>query len=752
MSQPQRVAQAPAWPAAPYIPQPAYLVYAPPPPPPPRRYEAPPCPLRAPPPPVGSSASAAATSEAAGEWGQQQQQQQRAAEECEHGGGGRARRPLPPPLVKQQPYGAHPSPAKRAKVEPAGAERSDRELMARILRPDRPISLVPTIFYERYGRMPNLEGMKLSAYLATIPGVGVRQDKHTNQLFPRLDSMSRSHQRGPLPFLTNDADALDALRDLTGTVGLHAVETQSRVLVGAVCESKPSLEFVFDSSAQSSRRALAALLADDAVTKVVHGSDQVALVRSAAPGCTPILLVDTAVAFSLIAAVPEAPVSDTHPASAAEIDLALTGRKKVHREPVRAGATDEEYAAFLCAEATSARRAYRDITACAMKIAELRFRKACSGGRAAFEAAQWASIGEDSPDSAGERARLWEHMPAWLRDRVRKQCETELRSVDDVVRVSTDQGCPVQVWLCDSGLGKPAETLVCEGGAVTGADAEQQWQLVRELVASQRPQGSSSQRVYVPGTLCTVLLLRGFPLDDEVPRGFVYRTSRLGSRVARMLEGVVDDLLRSDPARSLLVVGPPGSGKTSFIREVCRRASRDRHTVAIDSGALAGVGPLPHAYAGVATRIATGGPEDTALALRRCTRDCDTQLVVVEGLSTDAEALAARNVARGSSVPIVASACAASLASLVLDHHLNDLVGGLRVGSSPRPARAGRPTVDCVIEMVGCDAAVLYRNATEAVDALVGSGEGKCERWVADDQGRATFQAEQINPIPLEDF
>lgn len=205
-------------------------------------------------------------------------------------------------------------------------------------------------------------------------------------------------------------------------------------------------------------------------------------------------------------------------------------------------------------------------------------------------------------------------------------------------------------------------------------------------------------------------------------------------RAGRAIYGSIDimrDLV--DAEQNLLLLGRPGVGKTTKLREVARVLADDLHkrVIVVDtSNEIGGDGDVPHPAIGSARRMQVARPELQHAAMIEAVENHMPEAIIIDEIGTDAEAAAARTIAeRG--VVLVATAHGNSLENLVLNPTLSDLVGGVhtvtlsdeeaRRRGTPKTIAERRavPTFDIVVEIVSRDELVVHRNTAEAVDRLL---------------------------------
>ena len=238
----------------------------------------------------------------------------------------------------------------------------------------------------------------------------------------------------------------------------------------------------------------------------------------------------------------------------------------------------------------------------------------------------------------------------------------------------------------------------------------------------------------------------------------------LTCRVGRAVFGtvaIVRDLL--DSGESLLLMGRPGVGKTTALREIARVLAEDLHkrVVVIDtSNEIAGDGDIPHPAIGRARRMQVARPELQHQVMIEAVENHMPEVIVIDEIGTELEAQAARTIAeRG--VMLVATAHGNALANLIKNPTLCDLVGGIesvtlgddearrRRTQKTVLERAAEPTFPLAVEMHSRHRWAVHDDVGRTVDLLLrGQSPRPQERELLADGGVRLVDPEPSTPQP----
>ena len=212
------------------------------------------------------------------------------------------------------------------------------------------------------------------------------------------------------------------------------------------------------------------------------------------------------------------------------------------------------------------------------------------------------------------------------------------------------------------------------------------------------------------------------------------RVIGLTCRVGRAILGTIDiirDLVES--GRSILIMGRPGVGKTTKLREIARVLADEaaKRVIVIDtSNEIAGDGDIAHPAIGRARRMQVATPDAQEGVMIEAVENHMPEVIVIDEIGTEKEAFAARTIAeRG--VQLIGTAHGNSLENLLMNPTLSDLVGGIQsVTLSDEEARRrgtqktilerkAPPTFDIAIELQDRDRLALHLDVAEVVDQLL---------------------------------
>ena len=232
-------------------------------------------------------------------------------------------------------------------------------------------------------------------------------------------------------------------------------------------------------------------------------------------------------------------------------------------------------------------------------------------------------------------------------------------------------------------------------------------------------------------------------------------TCRMGRAVFGTIK-IIEDLIQS--GRSVLLLGRPGVGKTTMLREVARVLADDlgKRVVIVDtSNEIAGDGDIPHPAIGHARRMQVTTPTQQHAVMIEAVENHMPEVIVIDEIGTELEAQAARTIAeRG--VQLVGTAHGNTLENLMMNPTLADLIGGIQtviLGDDEAKRRGTQksvlermspPTFSIVVEIQDWDRVAIHPDVGEAVDAVLRSQPLAAEiRWL-DQSGEVRIEKETL--------
>ncbi|TME40217.1 MAG: AAA family ATPase [Chloroflexi bacterium] len=205
-------------------------------------------------------------------------------------------------------------------------------------------------------------------------------------------------------------------------------------------------------------------------------------------------------------------------------------------------------------------------------------------------------------------------------------------------------------------------------------------------------------------------------------------------RVGRAVFGtvaIIRDIVES--GRSILMMGRPGVGKTTLLREAARVLADDlgKRVMIVDtSNEIGGDGDIPHPAVGHARRMQVPTPSMQHAVMIEAVENHMPEVIVIDEIGTELEAAAARTIAeRG--VQLVATAHGNTLENLMMNPTLSDLIGGIQsVTLSDEEARRrgtqksvlerkAPPTFDVVVEIQNWSHVAVHENVSEVIDGVL---------------------------------
>ncbi|NJN15057.1 MAG: AAA family ATPase [Oscillochloris sp.] len=264
-----------------------------------------------------------------------------------------------------------------------------------------------------------------------------------------------------------------------------------------------------------------------------------------------------------------------------------------------------------------------------------------------------------------------------------------------------------------------------------------------DFVISRIGQFGEDNRAGIPRTLHRISGIRN-------RRGTVIG---LTCRVGRAVFGtvtIIQDLVET--GKSILLLGKPGTGKTTLLRETARVLAdemRKRVVIVDTSNEIAGDGDIPHPGIGRARRMQVPRPAEQHAVMIEAVENHMPEVIVIDEIGTELEAMAARTIAeRG--VQLVGTAHGNTLDNLMVNPTLSDLVGGIQavtLGDDEARRRGTQktvlerkapPTFDVLVEIESWDSVTVYDDVAAAVDAILRGEDPPAEHRSRDEDGNVS--------------
>lgn len=239
----------------------------------------------------------------------------------------------------------------------------------------------------------------------------------------------------------------------------------------------------------------------------------------------------------------------------------------------------------------------------------------------------------------------------------------------------------------------------------------------------------------------------------------------LTCRVGRAVYGTIDiisDYL--DDGASILLLGRPGVGKTTMLREMARVLSTRKRVIIVDtSNEIGGDGDIPHPAVGRARRMQVPKPSRQHEVMIEAVENHNPEVIIIDEIGREQEAAAARTInERG--VQLIGTAHGNTIENLLLNPTLSDLVGGIEsVTLSDEEARRrgtqktvlerrAPPTFDILIEIQDRQRLAIHRDVAVAVDAILRGQPLGVELRYRNEEGQIIKEVEETWKVPSTEF
>ena len=297
-------------------------------------------------------------------------------------------------------------------------------------------------------------------------------------------------------------------------------------------------------------------------------------------------------------------------------------------------------------------------------------------------------------------------------------------------------------------LGRPPEARFPTGDVELDSREVDEEDL--QYVAARVGEFGGNNRAGIPSTLHRISAIKN-------RKGkIVGVTCRVGRAVFGTIQ-IIEDLVFS--GKSVLLLGRPGVGKTTMLREVARvlaDGARKRVIIVDTSNEIAGDGDIPHPAIGHARRMQVSTPVRQHAVMIEAVENHMPEVIIIDEMGTELEAAAARTIAeRG--VQLIATAHGNTLNNLIMNPTLSDLIGGVQsvtLGDEEARRRGTQkttlerkapPTFDVVVEIQSWERVAIHDDVAHVVDMwLRGYPITPESRWLS--ESGEVMKAREVGP------
>jgi stage III sporulation protein SpoIIIAA len=320
---------------------------------------------------------------------------------------------------------------------------------------------------------------------------------------------------------------------------------------------------------------------------------------------------------------------------------------------------------------------------------------------------------------------------------------------DDLLEVILDLGRRPAVRYIDG-------ELILSEGSVTNEDIEYVHARVSDFDAD--------NRAGIERTLHRIAAIRNRRGD------VIGLTCRVGRAVYGTID-IVQDIVES--GQSVLLLGRPGVGKTTMLREAARVLAEKKRVIVVDtSNEIGGDGDVPHPAVGRARRMQVTMPTLQHEVMIEAVENHNPEVIVIDEIGRELEAAAARTIAeRG--VQLIGTAHGNTMDNLMLNPTLSDLIGGIEsvTLSDDEARRRGTqktvlerrapPTFDVLVEIQDRQRLKVHHSVSASVDALLRGRPPEAEVRFRDATGQVQIEAitearvadvDPVHPLDASDF
>lgn len=208
---------------------------------------------------------------------------------------------------------------------------------------------------------------------------------------------------------------------------------------------------------------------------------------------------------------------------------------------------------------------------------------------------------------------------------------------------------------------------------------------------------------------------------------------------------------------SILLLGRPGVGKTTMLREMARILAETKRVIIVDtSNEIGGDGDIPHPAVGRARRMQVPHPAHQHETMIEAVENHNPEVIVIDEIGLRVRKVEAARTINERAVQLIGTAHGNTLENILLNPTLSDLVGGIEsVTLSDEEARRrgtqktvlerrAPPTFDVLIEMQERQRLLVHNDVTTSVDAMLRGEPVQVELRYSDDAGEIHSERQSL--------
>ena len=304
-----------------------------------------------------------------------------------------------------------------------------------------------------------------------------------------------------------------------------------------------------------------------------------------------------------------------------------------------------------------------------------------------------------------------------LPDSIQKELY-KLENTNDLIEVVLDLGRNPEAHF-------PGKIIKIDTGLVNQSDLD--------LIIKKLSDFGEDNRAGIEGTLHRISAIK------NRKKSIIGLTCRVGKAVFGTAS-LIKDLVESES--SILLMGRPGVGKTTALREIARVIAEElnKRVLIIDtSNEIGGDGDIPHPAIGRARRMQVSSPENQHQVMIEAVENHMPEVIIIDEIGTELEAQAARTIAeRG--VQLIGTAHGNTIYNLIKNPTLSDLIGGIqtvtlgdeeakrRRSNKTVLERGSEPTFSIAVEINSRNCWSIHTNVAATVDLILRGQSSKAQK------------------------